>query len=124
MEAKDLMVGDWVQHYNGKYYQVTKVDRTHFACGFPYLWDYNNKFYPVLLTKEIVLQISDYDEELEEHHINGITIYYDPETEDWDVGKYSIGFTGDELHYITTIKYVHELQNILNSLKIRNEIKL
>ena len=47
METKDLMVGDWLQHASGKYFQVTRIDMwgdgsMHFACGHPHLWEYNN----------------------------------------------------------------------------------
>ena len=53
---KTVQIGDWLQHANGKYYQVTRIDRLgdgniHFACGFPHLWEYNNKFKPIPLEK-------------------------------------------------------------------------
>lgn len=59
MEVKNLMIGDWLQHANGKCYRVTRIDglhdgRIHFACGTPHLWEYNNKFSSIPLTAEIL----------------------------------------------------------------------
>lgn len=59
MKANNLMIGDWLKHANGKFYQVTRIDvlsngDIHYACGTPHLWEYNNKFEPIPLTKEIL----------------------------------------------------------------------
>ncbi len=53
---KAIQIGDWLRHANGKYYQVTRIDRLgdgsiHFACGYPNLWEYSNKFEPIPLEK-------------------------------------------------------------------------
>ena len=62
MELNELMIGDWLQHASGKYFQVTRIDiwkdgSVHFACGHPHLWEYNNKFTPIPLTTEILEKI-------------------------------------------------------------------
>ena len=59
MELNELMIGDWLQHASGKYFQVTRIDMwrdgsVHFACGHPHLWEYNNKFTPIPLIAEIL----------------------------------------------------------------------
>ena len=56
MKANESQIGGWRQHANCKYYQVTRIDslgdgNIHFACGFPHLWEYNNKFEPIQLEK-------------------------------------------------------------------------
>ena len=62
MTQEGLMVGDWMQHANGNYFRVTRIDRRsdgsiHFACGHPHLWEYNNKFNPIPLTAEVLEKI-------------------------------------------------------------------
>ena len=59
MKANELMLGDWLQHASGKYFQITRLDMwgdgsIHFACGHPHLWEYNNKFIPIPLTPKIL----------------------------------------------------------------------
>ena len=57
MKANELMIGDWLKHYNGTPMQVTKITTIHFACaknGGANCWEYNNKFEPIPLTSEIL----------------------------------------------------------------------
>jgi hypothetical protein len=57
MKANELMIGDWLKHYNGIPMQVTKITTIHFACaenGGVNCWEYNNKFEPIPLTPEIL----------------------------------------------------------------------
>lgn len=57
MKANELMIGDWLKHYNGTSMQVTKINTNHFACaenGGANCWEYNNKFEPIPLTLEIL----------------------------------------------------------------------
>lgn len=57
LKVTDLMVGDWLKHYNGTPMQVTKITTVHFACaqnGGANCWEYNNKFEPIPLTPEIL----------------------------------------------------------------------
>ena len=102
MKANELMVGDWLKHANGKYYRVTRIDvlgdynSIHYACGFPHLWEYNNKFEPIPLTPEILEK-------------NGF--------------KRVIPSERTKV-YLTHIKYVHELQHALRLCGIEKEIIL
>lgn len=57
MKANELMIGDWLKHYNGTPMQVTKITTEHFACaenGGMNCWEYNNKYEPIPLTPEIL----------------------------------------------------------------------
>lgn len=57
MKANELMIGDWLKHYNGTPMQVTKITTEHFACaenGGVNCWEYNNKFEPIPITPEIL----------------------------------------------------------------------
>lgn len=57
LSSKDLMIGDWLKHYNGTPMQVTKITTEHFACSEnrgANCWEYNNKFEPIPLTPEIL----------------------------------------------------------------------
>lgn len=132
--AKDLMVGDWLQHANGKYYQVTRIDRLgdgniHFACGFPHAWEYNNKFKPVTLTTEILEKngfedIGDDTYQLEEkpcwfwvdffNHQYGCE--YDTSTYEYEDDEHRLKLYG--------IPSVHELQHALRLCGIEKEIEL
>ena len=129
-DVKDLMVGNWLQHANGKYYQVTRIDllsdgNIHFACGTPHLWEYNNKFNPIPLTLDIIKKNNPtYFSDLDVSDIGGLAIsYYEEEDEEpeFDVGRIGIGFHGDEFQYFTSIKYVHQLQNLLTDYGYRKE---
>lgn len=60
MKANELMIGDWLKHYNGTPMQVTKITTEHFACaekGGLNCCEYNNKcnkFEPIFITSEIL----------------------------------------------------------------------
>ena len=117
MNSKEVQIRNWVQHFNGKLYQVSRVDPTHFAAGSPHLWDYNNKFHPIPLTKEILEK-------------NGFTDYINSMY--LDTKDYSIAWSGsvlkcsndDCLIEMDNCKYVHQLQNALRLCGINKEITL
>ena len=128
---KELRTGNWLQHANGKYYQVTRIDRlndghNHFACGTPHLWEYNNKFEPIPLTLDIIKKNNPtYFEELDLYKIGRLVInYYEEDGVEFDVGKVGIGFYGDEFQYFTSIKYVHQLQNLLTDYGYTKEFMI
>lgn len=55
MKANELMMGDWVMHNDGTPMRVSVVKQDCFACSSqPHLYDYNNEFYPIPLTPEIL----------------------------------------------------------------------
>lgn len=137
MKENELMIGDWVQHFSGNYFRVTRIDKwgdgsTHFACGHPHLWDYNNKFSPIPLTTEILEK-------------NGFVKSYGvSDTPPYDIdeeGNMYYSFKGehkfwgwwqpDNTYYIPAnamgdivIKYLHELQHALRLAGIDKEIEL
>ena len=132
-DIKDLMVGNWLQHANGKYYQVTRIDllsdgNIHFSCGTPHLWEYNNKFNPIPLTLDIIKKNNPtYFEELDVYDLGGLAIVYYEEEDvehEFDVGRIGIGFHGDEFQYFISIKYVHQLQNLLTDYGYTKEFMI
>ena len=128
MEAKDLMIGDWVQHASGKYFRITRIDMRsdgsiHFACGHPHLWDYNNKFSPIPLTAEILEKIGfskyempsgDYEYKC---HSNLVQISRCKSQYCWYISI-------EHVILCLKIKYVHELQHALRLCGIEKEIVL
>lgn len=131
MKADELMIGDWMQHANGNYFRVTRIDKwgdgsTHFACGHPHLWEYNNKFSPIPLTGEILEKNGfvkqDYDgwvisEKFGRRFISYRTDYFD--------GLLKILYAEEPFcDLCLKIKYVHELQHALRLCNIEKEIKL
>ena len=120
-----------MQHANGKYYQVTRIDMLkdgsiHYACGTPHLWEYNNKFSPVILTHEILEKNFVYDEL--EDTFNLSDDYFDIVIRERNEYTWELSYHNTEVHFLDTvingIGFVHELQNILRFLCIDKEITL
>lgn len=136
MKANELMIGDWLQHASGKCFLITRVDMwgdgsVHFACGHPYLWEYNNKFSPIPLTAEILekngfkikekwAQIGNFgnsplimwhfaDDHILRHYKAELEVHQN------DTGK---------VHVHIPCEYVHQLQHALRLCGIDKEIKL
>ena len=148
--AQDLMVGDWVQHASDNYFKVTRIDMwgdgsTHFACGHPHLWDYNNKFSPIPLTAEILEKNGFKNPTLNDPELINYVFkasfehksplpnvevlrvnYYDGV--EWDfyalLGERESSDCGEQYEYIIIIKYVHELQHALRLAGIDITIEL
>lgn len=134
----DLMVGDWLKHYNGTPMQVTKITTEHFACtekrGMN-CWEYNNKYEPIPLTPEILEKNGFNDSIIEaqkrmrfvvlckEHQItysfnsNWFSIYKNANESESDYPIFICAFQ-------ERINYVHQLQHALKLCKIDKEIKL
>ena len=134
MEVKELMVNDWMQHANGKYYQVKRVDcladnRVHFACDTPHLWEYNNKFYPIPLTDEI-LKKNGFEK------IDGVDALFQEYGHPWVCWDGKFLSITDQLdtqmedvetpHILLDVKveYVHQLQHALRMVGVEKEIVL
>lgn len=121
MKHTELMIGDWMQHANGKYYQVTRIDglhdgRIHFACGTPHLWEYNNKFEPIPLTPEIL-------------HDNGFTnteFYAELLFDGWQVlaDCRHLKAKNQDSSIDIPCEYVHQLQQAFRLCNIEKEIIL
>lgn len=129
LKVTDLMVGDWLKHYNGTPMQVTKITTEHFACaenGGVNCWEYNNKYEPIPLTTEI-LEKNGFDRNEFIPHYTGIdnrvSLHNDKEymnsRNEWHVHI-------DSEDYCTIanceLTYIHELQHLLKLCKIYKEI--
>lgn len=60
LTSKDVMINNYLKTSDGKIVQVTKINNDSFACDFPHLWDYNNKFFPIEI-KDVLSDIKDND---------------------------------------------------------------
>ena len=128
MKANELMVGDWLKHANGKYYRVTRIDilgdynSIHYACGFPHLWEYNNKFEPIPLTPDILKKngfVEWRDKCYRWEYAEGIYINADFTAEEpW-------AHISNRCYSATPVcRYVHELQHALRLCEIDKTIEL
>ena len=138
----NVMIGDWMRHANGECYQVRRIDgfsdgTINFACGSPHLWDYNNKFEPIPLTKEI-LEENGFEKVIRKTVAGDYTVWEwrwsDDGSMDEDFQNY-VGIWYDLSHNINLeirlamsdggslcIDYVHELQQALRLYGIDKEI--
>lgn len=128
LTAKDLMVGDWVQHFSGNYFRVTRIDKwgdgsAHFACGHPHLWDYNNKFSHIPLNAEILEKNGFWCE----HDVGYVTEEYEYEII-YSTWNHELRILKNR-EQILKLKYfdemcVHELQHALRLAGIEKTIEL
>ena len=130
MKANELMIGDWLVHENGEPVQVTNIRGERFACYTSY-WNYNNYFYPIPITREL-LEKNGFEKEgvIELYNLyagidHRVTIHDDKEymnsNNEWYVHVDSEDYStiaGCEL------TYVHELQHLLKLCGIDKEIVL
>lgn len=140
LKASELMIGDWVQHQgNGQYMQVSRIDAKHFACGFPYCYEYNNPYTPVPLTAEILSKIGFVNKETWDD-TECFGYYYSQHDDDHDfyckarfVNARGMNFC--EFRYYTygynscnvichSFMFLHELQHALQLCGIEKEITL
>lgn len=129
MKAEDLMIGDWLKHYNGTPMQVTKITTEHFACaenGGVNCWEYNNKFEPIPLTPELLKKNDILYEKQSFYYVieddeNLECTYYIQQVlqEDWVVG---VDIGAYDCSVFARIKYVHQLQHALKLCGIDKEI--
>jgi hypothetical protein len=121
MKANELMIGDWLKHYNGTPMQVTKITTEHFACaenGGANCWEYNNKYEPILITLEILkkngLANDPYGCHFKEDEYMELEISAEEEGIYWTINYNEYG--------ILKLKYVHQLQHALRLCGINKEI--
>lgn len=114
------MVGDWVRHINGTPYQVTCIKDGHFACGIPHLWEYNNKFEPILLTAKI-LEKNGFMRFSTSYLLEGKHfVLGNPSNPKQYMDNYWLRVSNRDIH----IEYVHELQHALRLCGIEKTIEL
>lgn len=143
MKPNELMIGDWVEHASGKYFQVTRNDMRgdgsmHFACGHPHLWEYNNEFSPIPLTEEILerngfVKMSNCPYAVSYMWSTGgvaefadVTIGVCQDHADkwrWDCLTLKIHLYKGDIK-LNKIRYVHQLQHALRLCGIDKEIEL
>ena len=128
MKANELMIGDWLKHYNGTPMQVTKITTIHFACaknGGVNCWEYNNKFEPIPLTPEI-LEKNGFEREklitLYNHYTgidNRVSLHDDFMSMN-SRNMWSVHIDTDDYRTIAhcELTYLHELQALLRICKI------
>ena len=128
LKATDLMIGDWLKHYNGTPMQVTKITTEHFACAENRgmnCWEYNNKYEPIPLTPEILeksgilYEKQSYYYVIEDNKDLECTYYIQQVQEDWAIG---VDIGAYDCSVFARIKYVHELQHALKLCGIDKEI--
>jgi hypothetical protein len=136
MYPHELMIGNWLMHYNGTTMQVTRIEGCHFACGSPHCWEYNNVFKPIPITVEILEKNGWTQCNVDDD--GSVQYEYEEGNVDVDWWSPSINIPGlfgcstrDEntgiIHEMINelpISYVHELQNILRICGIKKEIVL
>lgn len=111
MEAKEMMINDWLMHNDGTPMQVSVIKKDCFACSTqPHLYDYNNEFSPITLTSEIL--------EANRFHRDCANIWeyvgnqYEPLIR-FDVEYYCVVIDYDGQYIDSNIRHVHELQHAL-----------
>lgn len=125
LKVTDLMVGDWLKHYNGTPMQVTKITTNHFTCAEnrgANCWEYNNKFEPIPLTPEI-LEKNGFKKDFE---LKGC--YWRPDCRKYCIVKeietwyFAFRHMGGGHICISECNYVHQLQHALRLCGINKEI--
>ena len=139
MEAKDLMIGDWLQYYDCNlnkqcYAQVTSIQ----ADGpDPFVQTSDSDVYylvemykPITLTPEILekngfVKRSDRNDKLgkmEYYQFEDYGFVYHYSDGEWG---FNLGNNNPKLRdFSGYLNYVHEMQHVLNILNIEKEIKL
>lgn len=125
MKANELMIGDWLKHYNGTPMQVTKITTEHFACaenGGVNCWEYNNKFEPISLTSEI-LEKNGF-EGIKEGRFPSLRNYYNDIIFQLEEIKEEGNCKSLYIFKNIPILYVHQLQHTLRLCRIDKKIRV
>lgn len=123
MDAKELMIGDWVMNtFNQKPEQVCEIRERMVMLDYNDLYDYD-EIEPIPLTEEI-LKANGYEEHVGEKGAYGVTIAPHFKRDDspevfCDGNPFAVWF--DEP---VDIKYVHQLQHVLRLYGAEKEIKI
>lgn len=123
MDAKELMIGDWVMNtHNRKPEQVCEIRERMVMLDYNDLYDYD-EIEPIPLTEEI-LKANGYEEHVGEKGVYGVTIAPHFKRDDspevfCDGHPFAVWF--DEP---VDIKYVHQLQHVLRLYGAEKEIKI
>jgi hypothetical protein len=123
MDAKELMIGDWVMNtHNRKPEQVCEIREHMVMLDYNDLYDYD-EIEPIPLTEEM-LKANGYEEHVGEKGAYGVTIAPHFKRDDspevfCDGHPFAVWF--DEP---VDIKYVHQLQHVLRLYGAEKEIKI
>lgn len=135
MEAKELMIGDWVlaldsTHKEKVFVQVDAIEEGKRSVLVTR--DCSNWFVDIDWIEPIPLTIEHLEKngtlltniDLEIYSLDGLILSYDESQSNFDIGTVCYGFSGEEFVYVTTIDYVHQLQHALRLCGIKKEIVL
>ena len=123
MEAKELMIDDWVYNtHNRQPEQVCEIRERMVMLAYNDLYDYD-EIEPIPLTEEI-LKANGYEEHVGEKGMYGVTIapYFkrdDSPKVFCDGNPFAVWFDDP-----VDIKYVHQLQHVLRLCGVEKEMKL
>ena len=124
MEAKELMIGDWVEFrpQNGKPFYA-QVEGTEAGAKTRREWFHNTRVFPIALSPEI-LESNDFWREnstwswWNDEHTQSVDIYWE-----YDIAHVEVE-DNLQTRIETRITDVHELQHIIRMAGINLEIKL
>ena len=123
MDAKELMIGDWVMNtHNRKPEQVCEIRERMVMLAYNDLYDYD-EIEPIPLTEEM-LKANGYEEHVGEKGAYGVTIAPHFKRDDspevfCDGNPFAVWFDKP-----VDIKYVHQLQHVLRQYGAEKEIKI
>lgn len=134
MEAKELMIGDWVATLDSTREKVVfaQVDAIEEGKRSVLVTrDCSNWFVDIDWIEPIPLTIehlekngATYNIGLEIYSLDGLLLSYDESQSNFDMGTVCYGLSGEEFVYVTTIDYVHQLQHALQLCGIEKDIIL
>lgn len=123
MEAKELMIDDWVYNTHNRHpEQVCEIRERMVMLAYNDMYDYD-EIEPIPLTEEI-LKANGYEEHVGEKGMSGVTIAPHFKRDDspeifCDGNPFAVWF--DEP---VDIKYVHQLQHVLRLCGVEKEMEL
>lgn len=116
MKTTNFMLGNYVCVNPSN--MIIRIDAIHqkkvgyHACNSRLAWVRHDLIKPIPLTEQLLINNGFYyDEEHDWYIFDGLAISKDDDV--FLLGTISVGFLGDEFHYIAEIHNFHELQNFV-----------
>lgn len=136
MEAKHLIIGDWVYNSKNEICKVCAISQIfesnitldNYSKPNDGTFEYAFEVNPIPCTDEIFKlnkNIFKYDEDYGGYLVKStdFLISYDENTDDFDIYVCNDSVLGNDYIYLKTIKYVHELQHfIFDNVNSENKI--